>query len=84
LIVSLPCTLNLVWRSGDGHTLVVWHTTLREAVERFMVLDEEIRAGAWICVKSTHGSLREQCLASSDSAAYVHAAHEVQRGPNGA
>jgi hypothetical protein len=77
---SVPCTLNLVCRSGDGHTLVVWHTTLRQAIERFKVLDEEIRAGAWICVKSTNGFLREQCLAPSDIAAYAQAALETQRG----
>ena len=76
---ATPCTLNLAWRSDGGHTLVVWHTTLREAIERFMALHEEIRADAWICVKRTNGSLRERRLAPSDIAAYAKAAVDIQR-----
>ena len=68
------CTLNLVWRSDGGRTLLVWHTTLRDAIERFMALHEEFRADAWICVKRPDGSLRERRLASSDIAAYAKTA----------
>ena len=76
---ATPCTLNLVWRSDGGHTLVVWHTTLSEAIERFMALHEEIRADAWICVKRTNESLPERRLAASDIAAYAKAALDIQR-----
>ena len=71
---ATPCTLNLAWRSDGGHTLVVWHTTVRKAIERFMALHEEIRADAWIGVKRTNGSLRERRLAPSEIAAYAKAA----------
>ena len=74
---STPCTLNLVWRSDAGHALIVWHTTLHEAIERFMALPEEIRTRSWICVKRTNGALRDLRLAPSDIAIYAKAA--VQR-----
>jgi hypothetical protein len=66
---ATPCTLNLVWRSDGGHALVVWHTTVGEAIERFMALHEEIRADGWIGVKRTNGFLREP--RPSEIAAYA-------------
>jgi hypothetical protein len=67
---AAPCTLNLIWRSDDARTFLVWHTTFREAIDRFMTLDEEVRAEAWIFVKRTKAS-GERRLAPDDIRAYA-------------